>query len=301
MAPSADDIATFVAVVRGGSLSAAGRRLGLPKSTISRRLLRLEQAVRVQLLHRDARKLTLSAAGKRFYESVGGAVDMLDAALSALDHSSKDLRGALRITAPSDLGRMVLSPILVAFLERYPEICLDVAFTNRVLDLAQEGFDLAVRAGRQTSSSLIVRQLCRSELQLAAANAHAERYPADDIRRLEHQPFVLHRAPRYRQRLRLQRGAGKRSKHVELQVTGRLNVDDYAALAELVAAGHGVGLLPAIHVREGRLQQRLERIYPDWFVEADPIYLAYPARQQSERVRLLSDWLVRALSAIERV
>lgn len=301
MPPSADDIATFVAVVRGQSLSSAGRKLGLPKSTVSRRLQRLEQDVRVKLLHRDARKVTLTPAGRRFFDAVAGAVDSIDGALSSLEQTSKEPRGSLRVTAPVDLGRMVLSPILVAFLERYPEISVDVAFTNRMVDLVQEGFDLAVRAGKQGAGSLIARQLCESELQLAVASADEARFHDDDIRSLERQPFVLHRADRYAQTISLQRTAAKRSKSVDLHVQGRLNVDDYAALAELVAAGHGIGVLPAVHVRDGVQNKRLARIYPEWSVRAQPIYLAYPARQQPERARLLTDFLISEFAKVERV
>jgi len=301
MPPSADDIATFVAVVRGQSLSSAGRKLGLPKSTVSRRLMRLEQDVRVKLLHRDVRKVTLTPAGRRFFDAVAGAVDSIGSALSSLEQTSKEPRGSLRLTAPIDLGRMVLSPILVAFLERYPEISLDVAFTNRMVDLVQEGFDLAVRAGKHGAGSLIARQLCESELQLAVAHAQESRFQDDDLRSLERQPFVLHRAERYTQTISLQRSAAKRSKSVDLHVHGRLNVDDYAALAELVAAGHGVGVLPAVHVRDGVQNKRLARIYPEWSVRAQPIYLAYPARQQPERARLLTDFLISEFAKVERV
>ena len=301
MPPSADDIATFVAVVRGQSLSSAGRKLGLPKSTISRRLMRLEQDVRVKLLHRDARKVTLTPAGRRFFDAVAGAVDSIGSALSSLEQTSTEPRGSLRVTAPVDLGRMVLSPILVAFLERYPEISLDVAFTNRMVDMVDEGFDLAVRAGKHGAGSLIARQLCESELQLAVASAQESRFRDDDVRSLERQPFVLHRAERYTQTVSLQRSAAKRGKSVDLHVQGRLNVDDYAALAELVAAGHGVGVLPAVHVRDGVQNKRLARIYPEWSVRAQPIYLAYPARQQPERARLLTDWLINEFAKVERV
>jgi DNA-binding transcriptional LysR family regulator len=300
-APSADDIATFVAVVRGQSLSSAGRKLGLPKSTVSRRLMRLEQDVRVKLLHRDARKVTLTPAGRRFFDAVAGAVDSIDTALSSLDQTSKAPRGSLRITAPIDLGRMVLAPILVAFLERYPEISVDVAFTNRMVDLVAEGFDLAVRAGKQGAGSLIARPLCESELQLAVASGRAAEFQDEDVRSLERQAFVLHQAARYTQTVSLQRQQGKRGKGVELHVHGRLNVDDYAALAELVAAGHGVGLLPAVHVRDGLQHKRLARIYPEWSVRAQPIYLAYPARQQPERARLLGEYLLGAFGQIGQV
>ena len=113
---------------------------------------------------------------------------------------------------------------------------------------------------------------------------------------------MLHRADRYAQSVSLQRqSGGKRIKSVELHVHGRLNVDDYAGLAELVAAGHGVGLLPAVHVRDGVQHKRLARIYPEWAVRAAPIYLAYPARQQPERARLLTEWLINAFANIEHV
>jgi DNA-binding transcriptional LysR family regulator len=240
--PSTDSIATFVEVVRHRSLSAAARRLGLPKSTVSRRLLRLEQQLRTKLLHRDARKITLTAEGRRFYESVFSAVDALDVAVTAAEQSSREPRGTIRVTAPADLGRMLLAPMFVAFLERYPEIALDLVFTNRLVDLVQEGVDLAVRAGRMPSSDLIVRRLCASELHLATSGSAATRAAnSGEIRALEHQPFVLHRTTGRFQTIRLERAVGKRHRQVELNVSGRVNVDDYASMAALVAEGHGVG------------------------------------------------------------
>jgi DNA-binding transcriptional LysR family regulator len=121
VARNADNIATFVEVVRQHSLSAAARTLGLPKSTVSRRLLRLEQELNTKLLHRNARRVTLTPPGRSFYASVVGAVEALDTAVSALERSSQEPRGTIRVTAPADLGRMVLAPMFVAFLERYPD------------------------------------------------------------------------------------------------------------------------------------------------------------------------------------
>ena len=300
MPPSADNIATFVEVVRRHSLSAAARSLGLPKSTVSRRLKRLEEELNNTLMHRDSRKITLSAAGRRFYESVVTAVDALGAAVAELEHSRKEPRGSVRITAPTDLGRMLLSPMFVAFLERYPEISLDVMLSNRLVDLGQEGIDLAVRAGRVLQGDLIARKLCDSALQLAASPKLGARLAAsDDIRSLEQQPFVLYRAEGRGQRIKLERGAGKRQKSVELSVSGRVNVDDYAALAELVSAGQGVGLMPGIHVRDGVQTGRLMRVFPEWSSRAAHVYLVYPTRQQPERVRLLTEFLLEAFSKVD--
>jgi DNA-binding transcriptional LysR family regulator len=301
MPPSADNIATFVEVVRRQSLSAAARTLGLPKSTVSRRLVRLEEELHSQLLQRDARKIALTSVGRRFYEAVVSAVDALDAAVTQLEQSSTEPRGAIRITAPPDLGRMVLAPMFVAFLERHADISLDLVLTNRTVDLVQEGIDVAVRASRVVEGSLIVRKLCESALQLAVSAQHARDgdQNSDSVRGLIERPFVLHRASAGSQVIKLERavGAGRAPrKAVDLTVSGRVNVDDYAALAELVAAGQGVGLMPAIHVRDGVSAGRLVRIFPEWSSRAPHVYLVYPTRQQPERVRLLTEFLLAAFA-----
>ena len=296
---SADEIATFVEVVRASSLSAAARTLGVPKSTISRRLMRLEQQLELKLLHRNARRLALTPAGKRLYDSVYEAVDTLDSALLEAEQISREPRGAIRVTAPPDLGRMVLANMFVAFLERYPEITLELLFTNRIVDLAEEGVDLAIRAGRGVRGDLIARRLCASELHLAASPRLALR--ASDVRTLEQQPFVLYRGAAGRQTLRLERSGGKKRQTVEIAVTGRLNVDDYGALAELVAHGQGIGLMPSIHVQEGVRTGQLVRVFPEWSSRSSHVYLVYPSRREPERVRLLSAFLVDAFAQVTSV
>ena len=144
-----DNIATFVEVIRRNSLAAAGRHLGVPKSTVSRRLARLEEQLDTKLVHRDARRVTPTPEGTRFYDSVVDAIDVLDTAVATIEQSTTEPRGTIRVTAPSDLGRMLLLEELVKFLERYPDISLDLVFTNRFVDLVQERIDLALRAGRR--------------------------------------------------------------------------------------------------------------------------------------------------------
>jgi DNA-binding transcriptional LysR family regulator len=296
-----ENIATFVEVVRRTSLSAAARALDLPKSTISRRVSRLEQQLGVKLLHRDARKLTLTAVGKRFYESVYKAVDELGAAALDLQTESAEPTGVIRLTAPPDLGRMILSTMFVAFLKRFPDISLDVLLTNRFVDLVQEGIDLAVRAGRVTQPELIARRLCAAELQLAVARSAAAKFSDRDPSELERAPFVLYRAEGRSQSIRLESSAAKRKRSLELTITGRVNVDDYGVLSELVASGQGVGLLPSLHVQEGIQAGRLARIFPSWSSRASHIYLVTAGRQQPERVRLLAEFLFDAFANVASV
>lgn len=267
----------------------------MPKSTVSRRLARLEEQLDTKLVHRDARRVTPTPEGTRFYDSVVDAVDVLDTAVATIEESTTKPRGTIRITAPSDLGRMLLLHELVGFMERYPDISLDLVFTNRFVDLVQERVDVAVRAGLVTEPNLIARKLLPSDFQLAAHVAND--IDCDDITGLEAYPFVLYRKRGRTQVLRLEKGSGATHETVELTVSGRVNVDDYTAMVELVAAGQGIGLMPELHVAEGEKAGRLVRIFPEWVLPAPPIHLVYSTRQLPERVRLLIDFLCDSLHA----
>jgi DNA-binding transcriptional LysR family regulator len=222
------------------------------------------------------------------------AIDALDAAVATIEHSTTEPRGTIRITTPGDLGRMVVIPQLVTFLRRYPDISIDLILTNRFVDLVRERVDLAVRAGAVTEPNLIARKLMPSAFQLAAHPGHD--IDCDDVTDLEAYPFVLYRKRGQTQVLRLERGSGDDHESVELTVSGRVNVDDYAAMVELVAAGQGIGLMPALHALEGEQQGRLVRIFPEWVLPSPPVHLVYSTRQLPERVRLLVDFLTETLS-----
>jgi len=295
MVADKDNIATFVEVMRRNSLAAAARHLSVPKSTVSRRLARLEEQLDTKLVHRDARRVTPTPEGSRFYESVVDAIDVLDTAVATIEESTTQPRGTIRITAPSDLGRMILLRELARFLERYPDISLDLMFTNRFVDLVQERVDLAIRAGQVSEPNLIARKLLPSDFQLAAS-PHND-INCNDVTELEAHPFVLYRRRGQTQVLHLERGHGLDRETVELTVTGRINVDDYSAMVELVAGGQGIGLMPELHVAEGEQAGRLVRIFPDWSLPASPIHLLYSTRQLPERVRLLADFLCDRLRA----
>lgn len=288
-----DNIATFVHVVRQQSLAGAARHLAVPKSTVSRRIARLETQLGVKLVHRDARRISLTPEGRRFYDSVVHAVDALELAVERIEDSSRAPRGMIRITAPGDYGPMVLVPRLADFLERYPDIRLDLVLTNRFVDLAQEGVHLAVRAGTVSEPSLIARKLAPSELQLGA---HPDVVVDErDIRSLAARDFVLYRADGSSQVIRLDRTLNGKTESVSLNVNGRVNVDDYAAMAALVAETRSIGLMPKLHLQDGRRSKEIRRVFPEWCLRGGTINLVCSTRQMPERVRLLMDFLVEEL------
>ena len=292
-----DNIATFVEVIRRNSLAGAARHLGVPKSTVSRRLSRLEEQLATKLVHRDARRVAPTAEGIRFYDSVVDAIDALDTAVAGIEQSATEPRGNIRITAPDDLGRMRLIPQLAPFLEQYPEISMDLILSNRVVDLIHERVDLALRAGELTEPNLIARKLASSEFRLVA---HPDNdIDCDDISELASYPFVLYRRRGQAQVVHLERGENDTHETVELSVSGRVNVDNFAAMAELVATGQGIGLMPELHVADGVNAGRLVRIFPEWRLPSSPIHLVYSTRQLPERVRLLIDYLSQVIPTWE--
>lgn len=293
MAADRDNIATFVEVVRRDSLAAAARRLGVPKSTVSRRLSRLEAQLGIELVHRGTRTVGPTPEGMRFFDAVVDSIDALDDAIAAAGQSTTEPRGTVRVTTPSDLGRMLVIPELVGFLERYPDIALDLILTNRFVDLVQERVDLAVRAGPVNEPHLIARKLRPSDFVLACRAGHG--IQCDDVTELQRHPFVLYRKRGQTQVIRLERGGPGDRESVELTISGSVNVDDYSAMVELVAAGRGIGLMPSLHAEEGIRYGRLERLFADWSTPAMPIQLVYSSRQQPKRVRLLIEFLTEAL------
>jgi DNA-binding transcriptional LysR family regulator len=283
-----------VEVVRRESLAAAARQLGVPKSTVSRRLKRLEEQLGIELVNRETRAVSPTPEGMRFFEAVVDAIDELDHAVATVEQSTTEPRGTVRVTSPSDLGRMLVIPALVVFLERYPDIVLDLVVTNRFVDLVQERVDLAVRAGPVHEPHLIARKLRPANFVLACSPDRD--VACDDVSELARHPFVLYRKRGQAQVIRLERSASGQEESVELAVSGSVNVDDYAAMVELVAAGRGIGLMPSLHAEEGVRQGRLVRLFPEWSTPGMPVQLVYSSRHQPERVRLLIEYLTEALA-----
>src|SRR6185436_524098 len=158
-----NQVSAFVRVMETGSFTAAARTLGLPKSSVSRRVSALEQSLRVRLLQRGTRKLVLTEAGRLYFERARGALGGLADANAAVTDMSREIAGPIRFTAGGDNTGLIAS-LIADFLALYPKIQLDVVLTARRVDLVNEGFDLALRAGPLVDSALVVRRLGRSDV-----------------------------------------------------------------------------------------------------------------------------------------
>src|SRR5215470_379347 len=168
-----NEILVFTRVVQAGSFIAASRALGIPKSTISRKVALLEERLETRLLQRTSRKLSLTDAGRIFYDHSARIAGELEIAERAVTSLKQTPRGLLRITAGPNAT--YLSPIIRDYLKRYPEVRIELFTTTRTVDLVEERFDLGVRAGRLPDSSLIAKSLGEVAWFLAATPSYLNR------------------------------------------------------------------------------------------------------------------------------
>jgi DNA-binding transcriptional LysR family regulator len=289
-------IATFVRVVEAGSFTAAAAALGLPKSSVSRNVARLEDDLGVRLLQRTTRKLQLTEAGRLYFEHVNAALGGLDEASRAVTELSREPHGTVRVTAPPDLATSYLADVFARFQRRHPRIRVDLNLSSRVVDLVGEGYDLAIRAGRLTDSSLVGRKIGDSELGLFASPDYLARrgtpvHPAD----LAAHDCVIYRVGGAPGPWRL---TGPDDEQI-VAVSGPFVSDDIGFLRHVVATGLGIGLLPTFRLPEpNAAHDALVRVLPDYAVRGSALHVLWPsARYVPVRVALLRDFLVAELAA----
>jgi DNA-binding transcriptional LysR family regulator len=287
-------IAVFVRVVDEQGFTAAARALGLPKSSVSRSVALLEEALGARLLHRSTRSVKLTEAGTAFYEQAShGLAGVEDAAAKVADLQSV-VRGTIRITAPVDAGVAVLEPAIARFVRRHPAVHFDVVLTGRVVDLVEEGFDLALRIGPLRDGALIARRIGQVDSALYASPRYLGRagVPAriDDL--AKHQ-CVLFRATRGRAAWTLRGPAGDET----VEVKGPIAVDEFSFARRAVLEGVGVGLLPTfLCVREVE-RGRLVRVLPTHVAPGSLLNLVYPsAKYLPHRVAVFRDFLASKLA-----
>lgn len=290
-------LSAFVRVVRDGSFTAAAASLGLPKSSISRSVAQLEHDLGVRLLHRTTRRLHVTDAGAAFYDRVSHALSDIDEATTAAADTQAEPSGAVRVTAPPDLAVWVLAPIVAKFVRRHPKIRVELSLSGRVVDLAAEGVDFAVRAGPLRDSSLIARRIGELRAVAYASPKYIARRGAPiDVGDLAQHACVLFRSATGTSTWRLVGTDGKTS---SVEVMGAVAADDLSFVRKAVLAGCGIGLLPTFLCARAQRAGQLVRVLPEWEVSGAPLHLVYPsARFVPQRVILLREYFLRELGKI---
>lgn len=293
-----DAMQTFARVVETGSFTKAAQTLHLSRTSVTQLVQQLEARLRVRLLNRTTRRLSLTADGAVFYERVVRLLADLQDIETGLPNAAARPSGKLRVDVPSPLARLVIVPALPDFHARYPDIQLDMGVSDRTVDVISDSVDCVVRGGEIADQSLVARRIADLQLKVYAAPAYLARHgtPAHP-RELEGPDH--HIVGFLWARLGKAVPYAMRREAESVHVHGRYVVamDDGNAYLEAGLAGLGVLWLPdymaARHVASGELLP----LFADWRLESMPLYVAYaPNRHLSARVRVFIDWMTELMA-----
>lgn len=280
----------FVKVVETGSFAAAARRLGTSSGQASKLVSKLESDLGVKLLNRTTRALSLTEAGQAYADRMRAILESFDDLTTELQSAASTPRGRIRLTAPLSFGTLRLAPILARFARDYPEISLEVQFTDRIVNLVEEGFDAAVRVGRTMDSALVGRKLGSARmLTVAAPHYLALRgrplVPAD----LSTHDCILDTNSR-------DPGVWLYRQDTRANVSGRLIFSNATACLAAAEEGLGIAYLPDFVVQDQLVQDRVVEILTDWSEVALGIHALWPGRRNLPRkLRVLVDYIAAEL------
>ena len=292
-------VAVFVRVVELESFTAAAKQLGLPKSSVSRTVTRLEEDLGIRLLQRTTRTLHLTEAGHAYYERARLALSGLEEAASAASNMSAEPRGIVRVTAPTDLSILNMVELVARFVRKYPLVHVELSLTSRIVDLVAEGIDLGLRAGKLRDSTLVARKIGSDSLGVFASPSYLRRRGKPKaIADLANHDCVLFNGKNAKAEWRLSGPAGEES----VSVRGPVNVDEMAFAMQAVSAGMGIGLLPVIGVKLSARQRSAPaptRILPEYASGGVDLSVVAPsARFQPASVAAFRQFLIDELTAI---
>ncbi|MCM2971526.1 LysR family transcriptional regulator [Larsenimonas suaedae] len=290
---------TFERVAATGSFTDAAHHFRRSVSSISRQIHGLEEALGQPLFYRHTRAVTLTEAGRRYYEDVRKVLEQLDLATDALQHPAEHPSGTLRINAPVAFGQHQVIPLLTQFQRRFPGVTADLHLSDTVVDPIKEGHDLTFRVGDLTDSSLIARPLAPMNYVVAGAPDYLERRGVPTtLEALKHHDCLVYQGELGRQRWHFQQGEAK---EVALDVSGPLISNDASSLLNAALLGQGLVIFPTWVIGDALKQKRLIPVLRQWRCEVMPgrrqLYVLTSERRLTmPKVRSFMEYLFDALA-----
>jgi len=289
-------IQAFVAVVESGSFARAAERLDRSVSAVSRDVAELERHLDARLLNRTTRRLSLTEAGRAFHERAVQLLADLEEAEQSASEGGVTPRGTLKLTCPITYGERVLAPVIAAFVARYPEVRVDIDQADRIVDLVDEGFDLAVRIGAIKSQLLVARRIGTTAVVCCASPAYLARHGTphapEDL--AKHACLTYEFSPTRNQ----WRFLGPDGNERVVRIGGPMHANNGRMLAALAAEGAGIVNETDFNAAPELESGRLVPILAGWSQPSIPIHAAYPSRRHlSAKVRAFVDHLAAALAA----
>jgi DNA-binding transcriptional LysR family regulator len=280
----------FSHVVNEQSFSAAARKLNVSRSSVSKSVAKLEQALGASLLNRNTRHLSLTEVGATFFEYCTRIAYEADEAHQIIDNLNAQPRGVLKIVASVAFGTLHIAPAVGDFLRRYPELDIDMTITDRVVDLAEEGYDVAVSVMSDLPQALVARKLAPIRRRLCATPAYFQEFgvPQSPEELVKHNCLdYIHSGDRG-----LWRFTGPDGE-VSISVSGKLRINDDEALSQVVLSGFGIALLPTFIIGKDLQAKRLKSVLSEYIPTKQQVYALYlPKRNLPIKIRAFVDFLV---------
>lgn len=283
-------MATFARVVEAGSFAEAARRLATSRSAVSKSVAKLEKTLQARLLNRTTRHLSLTEVGAAFAEHCSRMLDEAEMAQKLVESLNTEPRGVLRVSASVAFGTLHVAPALAVFLSRYPELTIDLTITDRWVDLAEDGYDVAIRVTGDPPSNWVARKLAPVRRKLCATPGYFRQFgipkkPAD----LVHHNCLDYTRSGEQGRWRFTGPEGE----ISVPVAGPLHVDDDEALSQAVLGGLGVSLLPTFIIGKDLQSGKLQAVLSEYIPVERNVYAMYlPTRHLPNKVRVFIDFMV---------
>lgn len=293
-----NDLYYFAQAVEAGGFSAAARKLDMPKTTLSRRIARLEERLGVKLIQRNTRQFKPTSVGKIYYQHCAALREEADSAQRVIEQYGSEPQGTIKLSCPVEILELYVNDMLVDFMAQYPNICLDVWGVNRYVDVVEEQRDFAIRAKTfpLPDSELIARPLCQSP-QLLVASPALVSSPVQELEDLLALPSLsnLLEAP-HEWRFKHPRRGWKTLPHRPRMQTRNLDLIKRAA-----CAGQGIAALPYVSIAsELKAGKLIPILPPDWQMENDVVHIVYPSRSgMLPSVTELLDFLGKAFASLK--
>ncbi|WP_218044429.1 LysR family transcriptional regulator [Kiloniella litopenaei] len=288
-----DDISLFIRIVQKRSLAAAALDANLPSATVSRRLKKLEDKLGCQLLHRSARKFSLTAEGEVYYRAYADLVQQFEVTSRNLSSDVHQLNGKLTVLAPTNVSVGILQPMWSAFIGLYPEIQLNLFLSNQTKDIHQGHVDLALRVGPQEDSLLFQKKLGgTSTILVASPDYLADQGEPDGLDALEeHRIILVNTVPLWKLQY-CPDGYSDKHRWEEIRPQATTIIDDIGLASQLARDGHGIVLLPVSEIEKELSEGALVRVLPEWQGAKREIFAVWPTgRLLSARAKCLRDFM----------
>ncbi|MDO8961102.1 MAG: LysR family transcriptional regulator [Methylophilus sp.] len=285
----------FAHVVNEQSFSGAARKLGVSRSSVSKAVAKLEQALGASLLNRSTRHLSLTEVGTGFFDHCMRIQYEADQAQEMIESQNAQPRGVLKVAASVAFGTIHIAPAIADFLKLHPKLDIDVTITDRVVDLTEEGYDVVISVTRDLPLALVARKLAPIRRKICATPHYFEEFGVPQVP----QDLVHHNCLDYihsgdRGLWRLHGPSGE----VSVPVSGRLRINDDEALSQVVLGGFGLALLPTFIIGKDIQAKRLKSVLSEYIPVEQHVYALYlPKRNLPLKIRVLIDFLIERFGA----